>query len=89
MYVMVCIRPNIAHAVGVVNRFLSNLRKEHLKVVKWIFKYLKGSLSTCLCFGGAQIVFEGFTNADMVGDIDNRISTFGYLIIFVGGAVSW
>ena len=89
MYVMVCIRPNIAHAVEVVSRFLSNLGKEHWKVVKWIFKYLKGSLSTCLCFGGAQIVFEGFTDADMIGDIDNRRSTLGYLITFVRGAVSW
>ena len=51
MYIMVCTRPNIAHAVRVVSRFLSNLGKEHWKVVKWIFKYLKDSLSTCLCFG--------------------------------------
>ena len=29
MYVMVCTRPNIAHAIGVVSQFLSNLGKEH------------------------------------------------------------
>ena len=29
MYVMVCTRPDIAHAIGVVSRFLSNLGKEH------------------------------------------------------------
>ena len=29
MYVMVCTRPNIARAIGVVSRFLSNTRKEH------------------------------------------------------------
>ncbi|KAJ9701206.1 hypothetical protein PVL29_006515 [Vitis rotundifolia] len=29
MYVMVCTRPDIAHVVGVVSRFLSNLGKEH------------------------------------------------------------
>ncbi|KAJ9702979.1 hypothetical protein PVL29_004648 [Vitis rotundifolia] len=29
MYVMVCTRPDIAHVVGVVIRFLSNLTKEH------------------------------------------------------------
>ena len=29
MYVMVCIRPNIAHAVGVVSRFLTNPGKEY------------------------------------------------------------
>ena len=29
MYAMVCIRPNITHAVGVVSRFLTNHGKEH------------------------------------------------------------
>ena len=29
MYAMVCSRPDIAHAVGVVSRFLSNPSKEH------------------------------------------------------------
>jgi len=29
MYAMVCTRPDIAHAVGVVSRFLSNSAKEH------------------------------------------------------------
>jgi len=29
MYAMVCTRPNIAHAVGVLSRFMSKLGKEH------------------------------------------------------------
>ena len=29
MYAMVCTRPDIAHAVGVVSRFLENPGKEH------------------------------------------------------------
>lgn len=43
MYAMACTRPNIADTVEVVGRFLSNPRKEHWKVVKWIFKYLRGN----------------------------------------------
>lgn len=34
MYVMVCTRPDIAHAVGVMSRFLFNTRKEHWEAVK-------------------------------------------------------
>ena len=34
MYVMVCTRPDIAHALGVVSRFLENPGKEHWKAVK-------------------------------------------------------
>ena len=29
MYAMVCTRPDIAHAVGMVNRFFSNLGKQY------------------------------------------------------------
>ena len=31
----------------------------------------------------------GYTDVDMVGDVDSRKSTSGYLITFSGGAVSW
>jgi len=34
MYVMVCTRPDIAQAVGVVSRYMSNPGKEHWRVVK-------------------------------------------------------
>ncbi|GKE97383.1 hypothetical protein Tco_0020734, partial [Tanacetum coccineum] len=34
MYAMVCTRTDIAHAVGVVNRFMSNPGREHWEVVK-------------------------------------------------------
>ncbi|CAN0888961.1 Retrovirus-related Pol polyprotein from transposon TNT 1-94, partial [Linum grandiflorum] len=41
MYAMVCTRPDIAHAVGLVSRFLSNPGKTHWEAVKWIFRYLR------------------------------------------------
>ena len=58
MYVMVCTRPDIAHAVGVVSRFMSKLGKQHWEAVKWILRYLKGSLDTCLCFTGASLKLQ-------------------------------
>ncbi|GKB69948.1 putative RNA-directed DNA polymerase [Tanacetum coccineum] len=33
--------PDLAHAVGVVSRFLSNPGKKHWEDVKWIFRYLR------------------------------------------------
>ena len=51
MYVMVWTRPNIAHAVGVVSRFLTNHRKEHWEIVKWTLRYLRGTSRVCLFFG--------------------------------------
>jgi hypothetical protein len=39
MYAMVCTRPDIAHAVGVVSRYMNNPGKEHWMAVKWILRY--------------------------------------------------
>ena len=89
MYAMVCRRPDIALAVGVVNMFMVNLGKNHQEAVKWIFRYLRGSSKSCLSFGSSKPVLKGYTDADMVGDLDGKKSTSGYLFIFVGGAVSW
>ena len=55
MYAMVCTRLDIAHAVGVVSRFMIRLGKQHWEVVKWILRYLKGSSDTCLCFTDANL----------------------------------
>ena len=42
IYAMVCNRPDIAHVVSIVSKFLSNPRKEHWEI-KWILRYLKGT----------------------------------------------
>ena len=89
MYAMVCTRPDIAHVVGTVSRFLSNPGREHWNAVKWILRYLHGTTSLRLCFGGDIPTLVGYTDSDMAGDIDSRKSTSGYLIKFAGGAVAW
>ena len=81
MYSMVCTRPDIAHAVGAVSRLMSN---RHWTAIKWILRYLKGTSRVSLCFGPGKPVLDGFTNADISGDIDSSKSTFGYLMTFAG-----
>jgi hypothetical protein len=54
MYAMVCTRPDIAHAVGVVRRYMNNPGKEHWEVVKCILRYLRGTTIHALCFGGSD-----------------------------------
>ena len=89
MYAMVCTRSDIAHAVGVVSRFLSNPGKEHWEAVKWILRYLRGTSRMCLCFGSGEPKLDGYTDSDMAGDVDTRKSISGFLMTFAGGAVSW
>jgi tagatose-1,6-bisphosphate aldolase len=39
MYAMVCTRPDISHAVGVLSRYMLTPGKEHWTVVKRVFRY--------------------------------------------------
>ena len=79
MYAMVCTRPDIAHAVGVVRRYVKNLGKENWMVVKWILKYLRGTTTHELCFGGSNIVLQGNVDSNMASDKDSRRSITRYV----------
>ena len=57
--------------------------------MKWIFRYLRGTSKLSLCYGSGKPLLEGYTDADMAGDLDNRKSTSGYVFTFSGGAISW
>ena len=50
MYAMVYTVPYIAHAVGVLSKFMSNPGKEHWTIVKQVFRYLRGTSDYGLCY---------------------------------------
>ena len=89
MYAMVATRPDIAHAVGVVCRFMADPGRAHWEAIKSIMRYLKGTKSKCICYGKGQMELQGFCDSDMAGDVDTRKSTSGYVFTLAGGAVSW
>ncbi|XP_062118330.1 secreted RxLR effector protein 161-like [Humulus lupulus] len=48
MYLMVCTRPYLAHAMSVVSKLIANPRTQHWAALKRILRYLKGTLETIL-----------------------------------------
>jgi hypothetical protein len=77
MYEMVCTMPNIADVVGVVSTHMKNPGKEHWEVVKWILRYLRGTATHALCFGGLDTILNGYVDSYMEGDKYRRRSTIG------------
>ena len=43
-YAIVCTRPDLSHAVSVVSRYMHNPGKDHWEAVKWILRYVKGTV---------------------------------------------
>ncbi|KAH9703677.1 hypothetical protein KPL70_011177 [Citrus sinensis] len=92
MYAMVLTRPDISHAVSVVSRYMATLGNEHWKAVKWIMRYLSGTLSCGLVYGknkGSCEGLLGFVDSDYAGDLDRRRSLTGYMFLFNGCLVNW
>ena len=94
MYAMVCTRPDIAHAVGVLSRYMSKPGKEHWTAIKRVFRYLRGTTDHAICYQGIAgpdrvLDVHGFVDADWAGDLDQRRSTSGYVFSLFGGSISW
>lgn len=91
MYLMVCTRPDLAHSISILSRFMSNPGETHWLAVKWMLRYLKGSSSLGLEFKRSKegIKLKGYTDSDFAGDVDNRRSTSSYIFTLCDGCISW
>ena len=92
MYAMICTRPDLAHAVSVVSRFMHNPGKEHWDAVQWILRYLKGTSHFGLLFDKNSVKKSdvmGFVDSDFADDLDKRRSISEYVFSLCGSAVSW
>ena len=89
MYAMLCTRPDICYAVGIVSRFQSNPGLMHWTAVKNILKYLKRTRNHMLVYSGTDLKMMGYTDSDFQTDRDSRKSTSGSVFILNGGAVVW
>ena len=79
----------VAHAVGVVSRFMSNPKRKHWEAVKWILRYLRGSSSLVSIFRKYELGLQGYVDADNGGDVENKKSTSEYIYTFEGTAICW
>lgn len=68
IYAMVCTRPNLAQAMSIVSRLISNPGEPHWDALKWIMRYVKGSIDIGLIYD------QKMSNIDLViGYVDFRL----------------
>jgi len=91
MYAMIWTRPNFSYAVSVESRYMHNPNKDHWKVIKWILRYVKGSLDECLVFNKSKTAtynIIGFVDSNCSGDLVHRHSISSYNFTLCVGAIS-
>lgn len=92
-YLAIATRPDISYAVGVLSRFSHNPGKPHWEALKRLLRYLKGTIDFGIQYQplspATQERFTTFSDADHMGNPDNRRSTGGYVVKMGTGAISW
>nr|GEW48471.1 ribonuclease H-like domain-containing protein [Tanacetum cinerariifolium] len=83
-------RPDIVQAVCFCARYQSRPTEKHLKEVKRIFRYLRGTVNMGLLYlKGSSFKLIAFLDADHVGCIDSGKSTSGGIQFLGDKLVSW
>lgn len=89
MYISICTRPDICHAVSYLSQFNTCNDTEHYVAAKRVVRYLKGSMALGLCYRKGNCLLEGYADADFGNCIIDRASYTGYVFKFCGAAISW
>ncbi|GJU01246.1 retrovirus-related pol polyprotein from transposon TNT 1-94 [Tanacetum coccineum] len=83
-------RPDIVHATCLCARYQAKPTEKHLKEVKRIFRYLRGTVNTGLWYSkDSGIELTGFSDADYAGCKDTFKSTSGGAQFLGEKLVSW
>ncbi|KAJ9560132.1 hypothetical protein OSB04_005292 [Centaurea solstitialis] len=83
-------RPDIGYPVGVVSRYMESPRESHLKAVKQILRYIKGTINYGLVYqkgGDGKII--GYSDSNHNGDRDDGKSTSGMAFYFSDNLITW
>ncbi|KXN81160.1 Copia protein [Leucoagaricus sp. SymC.cos] len=91
MYAMVCTRPDISYAVGIVACHIATPSEVHLKAVKQIFHYLQETSDYKLTYRAEEGPDEPvvYSDSDWAGDRIDHKSITGYVTHLAGGAITW
>jgi hypothetical protein len=73
-----------------LGRYQSNLGMDHWKAAKKVMRYLQGTKDFMLTFRRSDsLEVTHYSDSNFAGCIDSKKSTFGYLFMLAGGAISW
>ena len=81
MYTMICTRPYLAYSISLLSKYMSNPGREHWEALKWLLRYVKGTVNEGLVyhFSKQGIELTSFVDFDYAGDKGKRRSTTAYV----------
>ena len=86
---MVSTRPDIAHSVGIISKFMQNWGEQHIQAAKNLLLYIRSTLHRGITYHRGSTTLVGFSDADWAGNPDNSRSTTGFIFYLANGPISW
>ena len=101
LYGAIGTRPDLAKAMSLLGRYMHNPGKPHIAALKRVLRYISRTKHYGLVYKAEDWTVPGiecpynltdivaWTDSDWGGDLDNRLSTSGSIIMMAGGPVAW
>nr|KYP32050.1 Retrovirus-related Pol polyprotein from transposon TNT 1-94 [Cajanus cajan] len=90
MYLTVT-RPDLMFGVSLISRFMVDPKESHWATTKRLLRYVKGTTELGIFYKteGRSTSLIAYTDSNYAGDLDDRRSTSGLVLVMGSGAVSW
>lgn len=89
IYLANATRPDIAFAANALSRFCTDPGTSHWLLAKRVLKYLKDTSHYGITYTKSEDKLQAFTDSDWAGNVDDRKSCTGNVIMLAGGPISW
>lgn len=78
------------YAISLVSRFMEKSFSNHWETKKRILRYVDGTLDYGIFYqANMSINLVGYSDSDLVGSVDDNISTSNYIFDLAGGEIAW
>ena len=77
MYTMICTRPDLAHSISLLSKYMSNPGRSHWDALKWLLRYIKGTVNEGLVYHSSK---KGVELTGLLSRITLEIETRGGLL---------
>ena len=89
IYLMICVRPDIAFAVGFLARFCDKVNKIVCSAVTRLLQYVYNTKDATLKLSGETPWITLFTDSDWAGCRATRLSTGGFIMFLGSAPIAW
>lgn len=89
IYLANAMRPDLAFAASALSRFCIDPNEVHCKLAKRILRYLQNTIDYGITYTKDCKEMQAYVDSDWAGDVENRKSCSGNVVMLAGGPISW